>query len=241
MKPIITYSVTPRFPENMTKLHELTMNFWWTWSASAKTLFESIDPARWQQTRHNPVSLLKSMPPEELLRLASDADFCSRLDAVHAEFTAYMSMEREADDGTEIAGTIAYFCAEFGLAECFQNYSGGLGVLAGDHLKTASDMALPLVGVGLLYQQGYFHQYLSENGWQSERYADVDFTHLPLEVVNDAQGTPVLISVDMPRGRVHAKVWRARVGRISLFLLDTNIELNEHDPVLRDITDQLYG
>lgn len=241
MKPYITYTVAPRFPENVTKLRELTLNFWWTWSASAKALFESINPELWQRTHHNPVALLRSMPQEELQRLAANPDFCTKLEAVYDEFTTYMTVEKAPGPTDGLMGTIAYFCAEFGLAECFQNYSGGLGVLAGDHLKTASDLALPLVGVGLLYQQGYFHQYLSENGWQSERYADVDFSQLPLELMSDQEGRPVTVSVELPDGPAHAQIWRARVGRISLLLLDTNIDLNERSPNHRDITDQLYG
>lgn len=241
MKPFITYTVAPTFPENVTKLRELTRNFWWTWSPTAKTLFESINPDLWKRTHHNPVALLQSIPQEELLRLSTNTDFCTKLDAVYEEFLAYMTQERSSHQGTQISGTIAYFCAEFGITECFQNYSGGLGVLAGDHLKTASDMALPLVGVGLLYQQGYFHQYLSENGWQSERYSDVDFSQLPLELVCNESDKPLLVSVNLPAGLAYAQIWRARVGRIELLLLDTNIQQNEHNPEYRDITDQLYG
>jgi starch phosphorylase len=241
MKPLLTYTVAPRLPERIARLKELSMNFWWTWNAKAKSLFESIHPELWQQTHHNPVMLLKSVPQTDLMQLAADPGFCERLDAVLSAFDSYMRRTHAHSSASALDGTVAYFCAEFGITECFQNYSGGLGVLAGDHLKTASDRMLPLVGVGLLYQQGYFHQYLSENGWQSEKYADVDFSNLPLELINDGAGAPLVVNVELPKGPAYAQIWCARVGSIPLYLLDTNISMNDAVPEYRDITDQLYG
>ncbi|MFN5867692.1 MAG: alpha-glucan family phosphorylase, partial [Candidatus Kapaibacterium sp.] len=241
MKPLLTYTVAPRLPERIARLKELSMNFWWTWNAKAKSLFESIHPELWQQTHHNPVMLLKSVPQTDLMQLAADPGFCERLDAVLSAFDSYMRRPHAHSSASALNGTVAYFCAEFGITECFQNYSGGLGVLAGDHLKTASDRMLPLVGVGLLYQQGYFHQYLSENGWQSEKYADVDFSNLPLELINDGAGAPLIVNVELPKGPAYAQIWCARVGSIPLYLLDTNISMNDAVPEYRDITDQLYG
>lgn len=217
------------------------MNFWWTWNAKAKSLFESIHPELWKQTHHNPVMLLKSIPQPDLMQLASDPGFCERLDAVLYDFDFYMRRTPELTSAPALNGTVAYFCAEFGITECFQNYSGGLGVLAGDHLKTASDHMLPLVGIGLLYQQGYFHQYLSENGWQSEKYADIDFSNLPLERVKDSSGLPLTVFVELPKGPAYAQIWCADVGRVPLYLLDTNISMNDAVPEYRDITGQLYG
>ncbi len=241
MKAIVKYSVAPTIPESITKLHELAYNFWWSWNPDAKELFAEIDGDMWVETNNNPVLLIKKLSQDQLRRIADDPGFTGRLNAVYEKFKSYMSGGKAPAELEGTKGTIAYFCAEFGLSECFQNYSGGLGVLAGDHLKTASDLNLPLVGVGLLYQQGYFHQYLSQNGWQTERYREYDYSTLALELMKDEAGNPLCIQLELPKAIAWAQIWRVNVGRISLYLLDTNIAVNEGRPEYRDITDQLYG
>ncbi len=241
MKAILKYSVAPTIPESIQKLHALAYNFWWSWNPDAKLLFASIDNDTWVDTNYNPVLLIKKLSQEQLQTIAEDEDFTGRLNSVYDRFKEYLNDTAGLQQLQNAKGKIAYFCAEFGLSECFQNYSGGLGVLAGDHLKTASDLNLPLVGVGLLYQQGYFHQFLSQNGWQTERYIEYDYSTLPLELMKDEQGEPLLIHIELPKAKAWAQIWRVNVGRIALYLLDTNIALNEGLPEYRDITDQLYG
>ncbi len=241
MKAIIKYSVAPTIPESINKLQELAYNFWWSWTPDAKELFASIDNDTWVETNYNPVLLIKRLSMDALQTIARNEDFTRRLNDVYDRFQEYMNTKVQPPELHDLEGTIAYFCAEFGISECFQNYSGGLGVLAGDHLKTASDLGIPLVGVGLLYQQGYFHQYLSQNGWQTERYIEYDYSTLPLVLEKDADGKALIVEVELPKATVHAQIWRVNVGRIALYLLDTNIGPNENIPEYRDITDQLYG
>ncbi|MBU3699956.1 MAG: glycosyltransferase family 1 protein [Candidatus Kapabacteria bacterium] len=241
MRPISTFVVAPSIPEPLTPLVELSRNFWWCWDNEATRLWSHISPTLWEQTHHNPVALLQTVSAERLTELATDADFIQRCTAVVSRFRDYMTSETWFTDHTqELPPCIAYFCAEFGLHESFQMYSGGLGVLAGDHLKSASDLGLPLLGIGLLYQEGYFRQYLTESGWQNEHYAEMDFRSLPIQRMNNHDGSPVTISVDFPTGTCHAYIWRAMVGRVPLYLLDTNVPANT-DPILRDVTDRLYG
>ncbi len=241
MKPVSTFVVSPTLPPALAPLKELAYNYWWCWNNDATDLFRRIDPVLWESVRHNPVALLARLSHDKLQAVAERADFVNQLGEVHAEFRAYMD-ERGwyATLEQRPAAYIAYFCAEFGIHESFSSYSGGLGVLAGDHLKSASDLGLPLIGIGLLYQEGYFRQYLTQNGWQNEQYLEVDFHSLPLTPVLRADGSAVTISVDMPAGTCHARIWRLNVGRIPLYLLDTNIKENT-DPILRDVTDRLYG
>lgn len=241
MRPISTFVVAPSIPEPLTPLVELSRNFWWCWDTEATRLWSHISASVWEHTHHNPVALLQAVSSERLLELASDADFVARCNEVVQRFRAYMTSDTWFTHHTlEMPSCIAYFCAEFGVHESFQMYSGGLGVLAGDHLKSASDLGLPLLGIGLLYQEGYFRQYLTESGWQNEQYAEMDFHALPIQRMNHHDGSPVSISVDFPAGTCHAHVWRAMVGRVPLYLLDTNVPANT-DPVLRDVTDRLYG
>ncbi len=241
MKAILKYSVAPTIPESITKLNELAYNFWWSWNSDAKDLFAEIDNEKWVDTNNNPVLLIKQLSQERLQQISEDEAFTTRLNHVYDRFKKYLSSGQRPEALKKTKGNVAYFCAEFGLSECFQNYSGGLGVLAGDHLKTASDLDLPLVAIGLLYQQGYFHQYLSQNGWQTERYIEYDYSTLALELMKDDKGEPLLVSVELPKANVWAQIWRVNVGRISLYLLDTNIASNDAMPEYRDITDQLYG
>ena len=241
MKPVTTFVVAPTMPPSLMPLKELAYNYWWCWHEDAIDLFRRIDPILWEEVLHNPVTLLARLSHERLLHLSQRTDFLSLLREVHQNYRAYME-ERGWYSTTEHRPTsyVAYFCAEFGIHESFSSYSGGLGVLAGDHLKSASDLGLPMVAVGLLYQNGYFKQYLTQNGWQNEQYEEIDFHDLPIAPVLTGDGQPLYISVDLPLGTVYARVWRANVGRVPLYLLDTNIANNEN-PLLKNITDKLYG
>ncbi|NQW30252.1 MAG: alpha-glucan family phosphorylase [Ignavibacteria bacterium] len=241
MRPYSSFVVSPTLPQSLSPLKEIAYNYWWCWHANAIALFREIDKDLWDEVHHNPVELLCRVSRERLHTLAEQPDFLTELQSVYQDFRAYM-------DGKGWYSTIehsptnyiAYFCAEFGIHESFSIYSGGLGVLAGDHLKSASDLGIPLIGIGLLYQQGYFKQYLTQNGWQNEQYLEVDFHSLPLTVVTKSDGQPLVISVMLKNEECFAQLWRTNVGRVPLYLLDTNIEQNE-TPELRNVTDRLYG
>jgi len=242
---IRTFEVVPSLPPALRPLLDVAYNLWWTWHPEAVELFVRLDRQLWHDTHHNPVKMLGICPQEILDEAAKDDGFLTSLSRVTANLTRHMDrtpwLERQKQDPGSLHGgpNIAYFSAEFGLAECVQIYSGGLGCLAGDHLKSAAELGLPLVGVGLLYRHGYFQQYLNAEGWQQEFYNDLDFVNMPLRQVVDAEGKPVRASVDMPGRTVHIAIWKVLVGRITLYLLDTNIL--ENDPVDRGITGHLYG
>ena len=242
MRPIRTFTITPSLPARLERLRDLAYNLWWAWHMEAIDLFRRLDRDLWETTGHNPVLMLGTVEQEKLEIAAQDEAFLAHMDRVLEELDRYMRSEttwyRKQHSFSDDL-TVAYFSAEFGLTDCIHNYSGGLGVLAGDHLKSASDLGLPLVGVGLLYQQGYFHQYLSSDGWQQEEYPVNDFYTMPLRVERRKDGSPVTIEVDYPGHKVKAQVWRVQVGRVPLFLLDTNLEANP--PEYRDITFRLYG
>jgi len=242
MQPIRTFTVIPSLPEELHRLRELAYNLWWTWNPEAIDLFRRLDRDLWEETGHNPVLMLGSIKQERLEARVQDEGYLAQLERVCAEFDHYLSEPTwyQKTYGGEAATRIAYFSAEFGLTECLPIYSGGLGILSGDHLKSASELGLPLVGVGLLYQQGYFRQYLNADGWQQESYPDNDFYNLPVQWERQAEGTPLTIDVPYPTGPVAAQVWRVQVGRVPLFLLDTNVAANSR-PEDRDISDQLYG
>lgn len=241
MARIHTFDVVPSLPEPLKPLLDIAYNLWWTWHPEAAQVFSRLDRGLWRSTHHNPVKLLGSCPQDVLDAAARDEGFLTSLERVqhnfkrHMERTPWLVRKKKSDEKF----TIAYFCAEFGLAECFQIYSGGLGILAGDHLKSASELGLPLVGVGLLYRNGYFQQYLSSDGWQQEYYPELNFSTLPVSPVNDDKGQQVKVVVDLPGRALHIAVWRTQVGRVQLYLLDTN--LPENDPADRGITSQLYG
>ena len=242
MRPIYTFTIIPTLPPKIERLRDLAYNLWWAWHMEAIDLFRRLDRDLWETTGHNPVLMLGTVVQEKLERAAQDEAFLAHMDRVLAEFDRYMQSQTtwyQKQHSFSAGLTVAYFSAEFGLTDCIHNYSGGLGVLAGDHLKSASDLGLPLVGVGLLYQQGYFHQYLSTDGWQQEEYPKNDFYTMPIQLERREDGTPVTIEVDYPGHKVRAQVWRVQVGRVPLFLLDTNLEANP--PHYRDITDKLYG
>jgi starch phosphorylase len=242
VKPVAKFVVSPAMPENIALLKELAYNYWWCWNADAKELFARVDKRTWDDVHHNPVALLHNLSQQQLQELSQQRDFVHFLNHVYSQFRAYMDDKPwygQNENSSE--GQIAYFSAEFGIHESFPNYSGGLGVLAGDHLKSASDLGVPLVGIGLLYRKGYFRQYLAQDGMQQEMYIYNDFYSLPLTQMMDNHGNPLMIDIDMPKGKAYAQIWKVQVGRVPLYMLDTNVEQNRAIPEYYDITDQLYG
>ncbi len=241
MKPVHNFIVSAKLPQKIEKLKELAYNYWWCWNSEAKELFIRIDRKLWEEVNHNPVLLINRLSVDKLNDLAEQTDFTSFLDYIYDKFQNYVNSETWFDAlENKPKGIVAYFSAEYGINESFPNYSGGLGVLSGDHLKSSSDIGLPLIGVGLLYQQGYFRQRLTQNGWQNEYYPYNDFYSLPLIVCRDSKGEPIIIETEMPYGKAFAQVWKVLIGRTTLYLLDTNIDKNGIEEY-RDITDQLYG
>ncbi|NBO92620.1 MAG: glycosyltransferase family 1 protein [Planctomycetia bacterium] len=236
-----TFTVLPKLPQRLEALHKLAYNLWMAWHHEATALFRRIDTDLWTQTDHSPVKLLGRVPQTRLDQLADDDGFLAHLERVEEAFDAYINDKNTwfAEHHSGPVPTIAYFSAEFGIHESVPVYSGGLGVLSGDHLKSASDLGLPLVGVGLMYREGYFRQYLTVDGWQQERYPENDFFNLPLIPELNPQGLPLVVGVPMAGREVMARVWRLQVGRIPLYLLDTNIPQNSADD--RSITARLYG
>ncbi|HTW94919.1 MAG TPA: alpha-glucan family phosphorylase, partial [Tepidisphaeraceae bacterium] len=238
---IRTFQVFPEVPAPLTPLLELANNLWWVWQPDAVEVFRRLDRDLWEQVYHNPVKMLGTINQSQLAAMAADDGYLAHLNRVHQQFRQHMEQPGwfNKQYGGKVDLQVAYFSAEFGLHESLPIYSGGLGVLAGDHLKSASEIGVPLVGVGLLYRNGYFQQYLTADGWQQEAYPELDFYNLPIEPLRYTDGSPVHIRVDMPENAVFCKVWRANVGRIPLYLLDTN--LTENSPADRDITSKLYG
>ena len=245
MKALRRFTVRAHLPGQLAALEHLSVNLRWSWDKPTQDLFEAIDAALWAHVGGDPVALLGQVEPARLEELARDESFVRRLDALAADLDNYLTRplwyQQLADEETaDLPRGIAYFSMEFGVAEVLPNYSGGLGILAGDHLKSASDLGLPLVAVGLYYRSGYFRQSLSADGWQHEAYPSLDPQGLPLRLLTDAQGEQVLIQLALPGGaQLHARVWIAHVGRIPLLLLDSDIPENEHE--LRSVTDRLYG
>jgi starch phosphorylase len=228
----------------MAALERLSINLRWSWDRPTQDLFATIDPDLWKQVGCDPVALLGQVKPSRLDELAGDESFLRRLDGLAGDLDDYLSRplwyQQQAEAGAELPNGIAYFSMEFGVAEVLPNYSGGLGILAGDHLKSASDLGLPLIAVGLLYRSGYFRQSLTADGWQHESYPSIDPQGLPLRLLTDAQNNPVVVELAMPEdNQLRARVWVAQVGRIPLLLLDSDVPENDHD--LRGVTDRLYG
>lgn len=236
-----TFQVFPDVPEALQPLVELAGNLWWVWHPDAVDLFRRLDRDLWTKVYHNPVKLLGVVDQAKLAAAARDEGYLAHMHRVHDAFRLHMEAHGwfHANYGQNKNLLVAYFSAEFGLHESLPIYSGGLGILAGDHLKSASEIGLPLVGVGLLYRNGYFQQYLSHDGWQQEAYPELDFYNLAVELMRNTDGTEVHVRVDFPDHAVFCKVWRAMVGRIPLYLLDTN--LPENAPEDREITARLYG
>ena len=241
MRALRRFTVRLALPEPLAGLAELVNNLRWSWHPRSLDLFASMDPAVWEAVEHDPVRLLGELRPERLAELAADPAFLARLRAEHADLQDYLSADRWYQQQEQSGPrSIAYFSPEYGITEVLPQYSGGLGILAGDHLKAASDLGVPILGVGLLYRSGYFKQSLSADGWQQERYPPLDPQGLPLTLLTDPSGNALKISISMPGGRVlHALVWRAQVGRVPLLLLDSDTE--DNTPELRSVTDRLYG
>jgi starch phosphorylase len=242
MRPIRTFNVTPSLPTTLEPLRKLAYNLYWDWNSTIRDLFRRLDQDLWESSSYNPVLMLGLISQDRLREVAEDEGFLAHMERAAQQLEHYMterSWYRKHRGKNAPQECYAYFSAEFGLTSCLPIYSGGLGVLAGDHLKSASDLGLPLVGVGLLYQEGYFAQYLNADGWQQERYPINDFYNMPLHLERNPDGSELRISVDYPGRTVYARIWRVQVGTVPLYLLDTNIEPNnQYD---QDITDQLYG
>ncbi|MBE9227721.1 alpha-glucan family phosphorylase [Phormidium sp. LEGE 05292] len=267
MQPIRTFNVTPSLPPRLEPLRQLAYNLHWDWNVDTKDLFRRLDRDLWESSRHNPVLMLGTISQSRLQEVAEDEGFIAQMERAaqqledyHHRLTWYHK-NRKLSTGSKVPSSgedseglpheyhslttnqtecYAYFSMEFGLTDCLPIYSGGLGVLAGDHLKSASDLGLPLVGVGLLYQEGYFSQFLNADGWQTEHYPINDFYNMPLHLERHPDGSEIRIEVDYPGRKVYARIWRVQVGTVPLYLLDTNIDANpsKYD---HDITDRLYG
>jgi starch phosphorylase len=241
MRPKYTYAIRPRLPENLQFLKELAYNLWWDWNYDAVDLFRRVSRRLWDEGQQNPVYLLLRAEQERINYMAREEGFLNHMERVRTMFGQYMTeprwFQKTYPERQDIL--VGYFSAEFGLSSCLPVYSGGLGILAGDHLKTASDIGLPLVAVGLAYRQGYFHQYLNIDGWQQERYDENEFHVMPIEEVRDEQGNWLTIDIPYLGRPVKAAVLKVNVGRVPLYLLTTNLPANRPDD--RIITDQLYG
>jgi glycogen phosphorylase len=243
VRAIRRFTIHPALPAPLAPLRALMLNLRWSWHAPTRVLFGEIDRAAWDASGHDPVAMLALVPPQRLAELAGDQDFLRRLGAAVDELNGYLTGPRwYQSSGQLTAGpaAIAYFSPEYGITAALPQYSGGLGILAGDHLKSASDLGVPLIGVGLLYRHGYFTQWLSAEGWQAERYPASDPAGLPIGLLRDGTGAPAKVVVGLTgAAQLAAQIWVADVGRVPLLLLDTYIE--ENDPLLREVTDRLYG
>ena len=236
------FEVTVDLPAPLEPLKKLAGNFRWTWDHDARDVFRTIDKEAWDRSEHNPVAFVNGLSKERLEKLSQDAFFLARLNEAADALDAYLGAETWFDraypderDRTKVA----YFCFEFGISEGLPIYSGGLGILAGDHVKAASDLGIPLVGIGLLYNRGYFRQRLTHDGWQQEVYPTYDFYQMPLTLARDAGGKPIRVEVEFPDRVVTCQIWKAEVGRVPLYLLDSNVL--ENQPWDQGITDALYG
>ena len=229
-------------PRRINRLADLAYNLWWVWNPEAVNLFAQIDKILWDKLNHNPVSFLHKVERSRLNAVTNDRYFLDHYDRVSSNFDHYMSGKDTwfAKNHPDLTGQLtAYFSFEFGLHESLPVYAGGLGVLSGDHLKESSDLGIPLVGVGFIYNQGYFVQKITEDGWQEARSQKLDFNEMPILFLSDKTGNPVTISVDLPGRIVHARIWQIQVGRVSLYLLDSNVDKNESAD--RDLTARLYS
>ncbi|MGH2581449.1 MAG: alpha-glucan family phosphorylase [Anaerolineales bacterium] len=229
-------------PERIHRLGELSYNLWWTWTPGAQGLFARIEPTLWEDLAHNPVLFLRQVQNKYLEAAAQDLNYVELYDRILSSFDEYMRtedtwfMRQYPDYGKQ---PIAYFSTEFGLHETLPMYAGGLGILAGDHLKEASDLGFPLVAMGFIYTQGYFFQHISEDGWQESRRITLRFEDLPVMPLLDEDGQPMLISVDLPGRTLHARLWEIHVGRVPLYLLDSNVNVNSSAD--RELTSRLYS
>ncbi len=238
---IVELNVVPTLPKRLKPLQELAENVWFAWNLDALKLFQSMNRDLWEETGHNPVKMLGLLDQAKVDELLEDEGFLDQMDRVHRAFQRYMEAAQSYSYNLDrpVDFKIAYLSAEYGLTECLPLYSGGLGILSGDHLKSASDLRIPLVAVGLLYKEGYFRQYLSPEGWQMERYPNNDFHNMPIEQLFDEHGAPMATDVQIEGRHVTIHIWKVQVGRVPLYLLDTNVPGNA--PSDREITDKLYG
>jgi len=241
MPKVRSFTVVPALPAPLKGLETIAKNMYWSWNPEFAELFKRIDGNLWIACGHNPIRLLGSVPQERLEELTENKGFLCELRRAVEKLTSYVEgptwFEKVCTKCTK--EVIAYFSAEFGVHECVPAYAGGLGILAGDHIKSASDLGVPIVGVGLLYQKGYFRQYLNIDGWQQELYIENDFYDMPIELVRKKSGRSLTISVEYPGRRVSAQIWSVSIGRAKLYLLDTNIDANS--PTDRMITASLYS
>ncbi len=241
MHPLRIFSIIPKLPEQLEPLWFLAHNYWFAWNHDITTLFSSIDPDLWKESYHNPVWMLNHVSQARLDNLANDEAYKARLTTLVDALKSYLAATPQQTFPGVAAGNpaVAYFSLEFGVHLCLPIYSGGLGILAGDHLKSASDLNVPLIGIGLAYAQGYFRQYMTPDGWQQERYPDYDFDQMPLQRAVTPTGEPATVHLTIGDRPLAAQIWKAGVGRISLYLLDTNIA--ENPPEFRQLTARLYG
>ncbi|MCK9224071.1 MAG: alpha-glucan family phosphorylase [Candidatus Muirbacterium halophilum] len=242
MKRLRKIKVTAEVPKNLIGLKELANNLWWSWSCEAQQLFTDIDAVLYEKNNNNPIKLLSKVCQERLQELSENQEFLNNYNNVMKEFNIYMNQENtwfNKKHSKHKDKKIAYFCAEFGVHECVPIYSGGLGVLAGDHAKSASDLGLPFTGVGLLYRQGYFEQKIDNDGRQKNEFNSHDFNDIPITLVKDENGNEIKISVELDSRQVYARAWKLQVGRVSIYLLDADIEENSAKD--REITYKLYG
>lgn len=243
MQPIHTFNVVPKLPEVLEPLREIALNLWWTWQPDARKLFRHLDPVLWHKTNHSPLRMLQLCRQARLIDVSEDEDFKREMNAVHSRLKAYMQRSdtwgKLRSDKSPLKSPVAYFSAEFGFHESVPNYSGGLGILSGDHCKSASDLDVPFIAFTLLYRHGYFRQQINKDGWQESVQLNQNFTHLPLLEALDSEGKPLFVYVTILGETVSVKVWRLQVGRITLYLLDTDLLENREEHRL--ITAQLYG
>jgi starch phosphorylase len=241
VKAIRRFTVRTVLPAELSALDELAANLRWSWHHPTQQLFRDIAPQTWDEHGKDPIGLLGDIAPSRLAELAADQGFVGRANALRDELRSYLSEPRwyQSLPG-ETPGAIAYFSPEFGIAAALPQYSGGLGILAGDHLKSASDLGVPIIGVGLFYRAGYFRQSISRDGWQEESYPVLDPDDLPMSVVRNPDGSPAQVMLALPEGRtLHARIWQLAVGRVTLLLLDTDVQENVEE--LQGVTDRLYG
>ena len=240
VKAIRRFTVRTVLPESLAALDELSTNLRWSWNEPTRRLFAHIDEQLWESTNHDPIALLGAVEPARLNELAADEAFIATANALVENLRSYLTEPRWYQGLSDAPKSIGYFSPEFGIAAALPQYSGVLGILAGDHLKSASDLGVPIIAAGLFYRAGYFRQAISREGWQQESYPVLDPDGLPLSVLRHPDGTAALVTLSLPEGKaLTARVWRVAVGRITLLLLDTDIPENED--ALRSVTDRLYG
>src|SRR6478735_2963675 len=246
------FAAAAPLPARLHRLHELALDLWWSWDDRARQVFRQLDYQQWRATAHNPVQMLQRISSERLIEAAKDEDFLKAYDeaifgldnarsGAHPWWREHHSLLGLAgpDGGHDSSACIAYFSAEFALHQSLPIYAGGLGVLAGDHCKEAADLGLPFVGIGFMYPQGYFRQRMTNDGWQEERYERISWTDAPIEAALTPDGRPVITAVPLGERTVLAAVWRVRLGRVKLLLLDT--DLAENAPWDRELSARLYG